>query len=92
MSNLEETVEQLQREIQQLKDTQQANDAQNEENLNSVKCNVFDFLQYPSFLVVSGADGSLGNVYAMWIWFSRSWECSIKKCYEYFDQKCFGSL
>jgi len=37
MSNLTETVELLQREIQQLKDTQQVNDAQNEENLNSVR-------------------------------------------------------
>ena len=41
MSNLEATVEQLQREIQQLKDTQQENDAQNEENLNSVKIQNF---------------------------------------------------
>ena len=41
MSNLTETVELLQREIQQLKDTQQANDAQNEENLNSVKIQSF---------------------------------------------------
>lgn len=41
MSNLEATVEQLQREIQQLKDTQQENDAQNEENLNSVKIQIF---------------------------------------------------
>ena len=37
MSNLSETVELLQREIQQLKETQEVNDAQNEENLNSVK-------------------------------------------------------
>ena len=41
MSNLEATVELLQREIQQLKDTQQENDAQNEENLNSVKIQNF---------------------------------------------------
>ena len=41
MSNLTETVELLQREIQQLKDTQQVNDAQNEENLNSVKIQSF---------------------------------------------------
>ena len=41
MSNLEATVELLQREIQQLKDTQQENDAQNEENLNSVKIQIF---------------------------------------------------
>ena len=41
MSDLSETVELLQREIQQLKETQQVNDAQNEENLNSVKIQSF---------------------------------------------------
>ena len=41
MSDLSETVELLQREIQQLKETQQVNDAQNEENLNSVKNSIF---------------------------------------------------
>ena len=41
MSDLSETVELLQREIQQLKETQQVNDAQNEENLNSVKNAIF---------------------------------------------------
>ena len=38
------SVEDLQREIEQLKANQQANDAQNEENLNSVKIQDFSIL------------------------------------------------
>ena len=51
--SLEDTVEQLQRELTELKANQQANDAQNEENLNSVKefrnSKIGNFLKYLYF-------------------------------------------
>ena len=52
------SVEELQREIEQLKANQQANDAQNEENLNSVKIQDFLILwnrSFQLFLVLMGA-------------------------------------
>ena len=63
MSDLSETVELLQREIQQLKETQQVNDAQNEENLNSVK-NSF-FFKFMRFLTL----GYVGKIEKLAIYF-----------------------
>ena len=62
MSNLSETVELLQREIQQLKETQEVNDAQNEENLNSVTIQFF-IIYAISYIGISWKDPEVGYLF-----------------------------